>query len=54
MNVATSPPGSHGLLRFIACGSVAFSVDAAVLAGLSSGLGVPPIPACAVAIAWRM
>lgn len=51
------PPGQtpvrHGV-RFIICGAVAFAVDAAVLAALSSGLGVHPILARLAAIALAM
>jgi putative flippase GtrA len=50
---AGQTPLRHGL-RFVACGGAAFTVDALVLAGLSSGLGVHPIPARAAAIALAM
>jgi putative flippase GtrA len=50
---AGQTPIRHGL-RFIVSGGVAFAVDAAVLSGLNSGLGMPPIPARAAAIALAM
>jgi putative flippase GtrA len=50
---AGQTPLRHGL-RFITSGAVAFAVDAAVLAALTSGLGVHPILARTVAISLAM
>jgi putative flippase GtrA len=50
---AGQTPLRHGL-RFMTSGAVAFAVDAAVLAVLSSGLGVHPIVARPLAITLAM